>query len=143
MKLTQISIFLENKKGRLFDVCTLLGKKDVNIRALTVAESPDYGILRIIVDKPDIAIEVLKKNGFTANQTDIIAVEIEDKPGGLVNILKVINENNLNIEYLYGFIEKLSNKALIVFRFDDIDRAISVLLKNNIKIVKRDEIIKL
>lgn len=140
MKLTQISVFLENKKGRLYDVCALLGAGRINIRALTVAESEDFGILRMVVDKPDEAAVALKKNGFVSNFTEIVAVEVGDTPGGLAQVLKVINDNNLNVEYMYGFVEKSSDKALMVFRFDDPDAAITLLLKNKVGVVGKNEI---
>jgi len=140
MKLTQISVFLENRKGRLYDVCSLLGKNKINIRALTIAETEKFGVLRIVVDKPDKAIQILKKNGFVANLTDIVAVEVQDKPGGLAAILKILTLNNINLEYMYGFVEKSSDKALLVFRFDDPDKAITVLKKNKIKIIGSKEI---
>jgi hypothetical protein len=135
MKIKQISIFLENRKGRLYDVCSLLGKKDVNIRALNVAETESFGILRIVVNKPDVAVEVLKDAGIVARITDVIAVEVEDKPGGLADILKVLADEDVNIEYMYGFMEKSSDRALMVFRFDDVDKAAQILKKHNIKIV--------
>ncbi|EFK97868.1 amino acid-binding ACT domain protein [sediment metagenome] len=135
MKITQISTFLENKKGRLYEVTELLGKNKINIRALTIAESEDFGVLRMVVDNPKKALEVLKKNGFVSSFTDIIAVEVDDQPGGLSKILKTFNDNNVNVEYMYGFVEKASDKALLVFRFDDTDKAITVLNKNKIKIV--------
>jgi hypothetical protein len=135
MKLTQISIFLENRQGRLFEVCSLLGKKNINIRALTIAETPEFGILRIVVDKPQQAVSVLKEKGFIAKLTDIVAVEVEDTPGGLAGILKVIYENEINVEYMYAFVEKASSNALLVFRFDDPDKAITILKKNKINIV--------
>ncbi|MCE5340733.1 MAG: ACT domain-containing protein [Planctomycetaceae bacterium] len=135
MKIKQISIFLENRKGRLYDVCSLLGKKDVNIRALNVAETESFGILRIVVNNPDVAVEVLKDAGIVARITDVIAVEVEDKPGGLADILKVLADEDVNIEYMYGFMEKSSDKALMVFRFDDVDKAAQILKKHNIKIV--------
>ena len=140
MKLTQISVFLENRKGRLYDVCLLLGKNKINIRALTIAETEKFGVLRIVVDKPDKAIQILKKNGFVANLTDIVAVEVQDKPGGLAAILKILTLNNINLEYMYGFVEKSSDKALLVFRFDDPDKAITVFKKNKIKIIGSKEI---
>lgn len=143
MKITQISIFLENKKGRLYEVCSLLGAHNINIRALSIAESEGFGVLRIVVDKPDEALAILKKNNLTASLTEIIALEVEDKPGGLAKILKIFEDNDLNIEYMYGFLEKLSDKALLVFRFDDIDRAIKVLTDNKIKIVGKNDVLKL
>jgi hypothetical protein len=140
MKLTQISIFLENRKGRLYDVCSLLGKNKINIRALTVAETEEFGILRIVVDKPGKATQVLKKNGFIANLTDIVAVEVGDKPGGLAAILKILSENEVNVEYVYGFVEKKTDKALLVFRFDKPDKAIAILKKNSISVVGKKDI---
>lgn len=140
MKLTQISVFLENRKGRLYDVCSLLGKNKINIRALTIAETEKFGVLRIVVDKPDKAIQILKKNGFVANLTDIVAVEVQDKPGGLAAILKILTLNNINLEYMYGFVEKSSDKALLVFRFDDPDKAITLFKKSKIRVIGSKEI---
>ena len=135
MKIKQISIFLENRKGRLYDVCSLLGKNDINIRALNVAETESFGILRIVVNKPDAAIKVLADASIVAKITDVIAVEVEDRPGGLADILKILADDDVNIEYMYGFVEKSSDKALMVLRFDDVDKAAKVLEKHNIKIV--------
>lgn len=143
MKLTQISIFLENRKGRLYEVCSLLGKNKINIRALNIAETPEFGILRIVVDRPEDAVKLLKENGFVANLTDIVAVEVEDRPGGLASILKIFSDNNINLEYMYGFVEKSSDKALLVFRFDEPDKAIEILLKNKIKIIGKKDISEL
>ena len=143
MKITQISVFIENRKGRLADVCALLGEKDVNIRALTVADTENYGLLRIVVDKPEVAIEALKQHHFTAKITDVIAVEIEDKPGGLAALLKLLSSNDINVEYMYGFMDKLSDGALMVFRFEDHDLALKFLLDNGIKIASEEDISKL
>ncbi len=140
MKITQISVFLENRKGRLFDACSLLGINGINIRALTIAETEDFGVLRIVVDKTEEAIKCLRENAFVANITDVVAVEVGDKPGGLAAVLKKLSENNVNIEYMYGFMEKFSDNALLVFRFEDIDAAQKVLTENNIKIVTKEEI---
>ena len=92
MKITQISVFLENRKGRLYDVCSILGKNNINILALTIAETEDFGVLRTVVNKPEEAMKVLKANGFAANLTDVVIVEVEHKPGGLAKILKILNE---------------------------------------------------
>ena len=140
MKLTQISIFLENRKGRLYDVTSLFGKNNVNIRALTIAETPEFGILRVVVDDPKRAVQILKKNGFVAKLTDIVAVEVNDAPGGLAEILRILYANNINVEYMYGFLEKFSDKALLVFRFDDPDKAIRTLIKNKIKVIGTKDI---
>jgi len=140
MKITQISVFLENRKGRLFEVCSVLGKNNVNIRALTIAETESFGVLRIVVDKPDICTKVLKENNFVANITHVVAVEVDDKPGGLADVLKILSDNDVNIEYMYGFMEKFSDKALLVFRFEDTDLAQKILNKNNIRIVTETQI---
>ncbi|MBF0484623.1 MAG: ACT domain-containing protein [Candidatus Omnitrophica bacterium] len=140
MKITQISVFLENKKGRLYEAASVLGQNKVNIRALTIAESQDFGVLRIVVDNPEKGLEVLKANGFMASFTDIVAVEVGDDPGGLAAVLKVFADTGVNIEYMYAFVEKNTDKALMVFRFDNTDEAIKVLQKNNINVVGRKEI---
>lgn len=140
MKITQISVFLENRKGRLSDVCSLLGSNGVNIRALTIAETESFGVLRIVVDKSDSAIKLLRENQFVANFTDVVAIEVPDQPGGLASVLKVFADNNVNIEYMYGFVEKFSDKALLVMRFEDTDFAQQVLAKHNVSVVTEKEI---
>jgi len=139
MKINQISVFLENTKGRLYEVCALLGKNKINIRALTIAESQDFGVIRIVADKPQQALKVLKSEGFVTNLTDIVAVEVDDRPGGLASILKIFNQNDINVEYMYGFLERNSDKALLVFRFDDPDKAIKILNKKKIKVVNKTD----
>ena len=140
MKIKQISIFLENRKGRLYDVCSLLGKNDINIRALNVAETESFGILRIVVNKPDVAIKVFKDADIVAKITDVIAIEVDDRPGGLADILKVLADEDVNIEYMYGFVEKSSDRALMVFRFDNVDKAAAILKKHNIRIVTEQSV---
>ncbi len=140
MKITQISVFLENRKGRLYDVCSLLGSNGVNIRALTIAETESFGVLRIVVDKSEQAIKLLRENQFVANFTDVVAIEVADQPGGLASILKVLADNDVNIEYMYGFVEKFSDKALLVFRFEDTEFAQQVLAKNDIRVVSSKDI---
>ncbi len=140
MKITQISIFLENRKGRLYEVCKLLGENDINIRALTIAETESFGVLRIVVDKSDQAIKLLRDNHFVANFTEVVAIEVPDKPGGLASILKILAENDANVEYMYGFVEKFSDKALLVMRFEDTDFAQQILAKHNIRIVASKDI---
>ena len=140
MKITQISVFLENRQGRLYDMCSLMGNNNVNIRALTIAETESFGVLRIVVDKSELAIRLLRDNHFVANFTDVIAIEVPDKPGGLASILKVLAENDVNIEYMYGFVEKFSDKALLVMRFEDTDFAQQILAKHNVRVVAEKDI---
>ncbi len=140
MKVTQLSVFLENKKGRLYDAACLLGKAGIDIKALTIAESEDFGVLRLVVNKPDEALEALKAGSFVASITDIVAVEIPDQPGGLAAILKILNEHDINLEYMYAFGKKNADKAIMVFRFDEPDRAIAVLTGHSIRIVSRKDV---
>lgn len=140
MKITQISVFLENKKGRLYDVCSLLGKNGVNIYALTIAETETFGVLRLIVDKSELAVKTIKQNNFVANITEVVAVEVDDQPGGLAAVLKILVDNDISIEYMYGFVEKFSDKAILVFRFEDTDKAQKALIAGGVKIVTKKEI---
>lgn len=140
MKLTQISVFLENRKGRLYEVCSMLGKAGINIRALTIAETESFGVLRLVVDKPDQAIKLFHEKQVTANRTDVVAVEIDDKPSGLADVLKILSDHDLNVEYMYGFMEKSSDKALMVFRFDEPERAGKVLTAAGVNVVTRKDI---
>ena len=139
MKITQISVFLENKKGRLYDAVRILGQKGIDIKTLTIAENENFGILRMIVDKPQDALEALKAHQFVASVTDIVAVEVGDHPGGLAKVLKVLDENKINIEYMYAFVEKRADKAILVFRFDDLDKAIKVLTANSIGVIGKKD----
>ena len=140
MKIKQISVFLENRKGRLCEVCSLLGSNDINIRALTVAETESFGVLRMVVDKSEQAVGLLKENNFVANITGVVAVEVEDKPGGLAEVLKLFADNDLNVEYMYGFVEKFADSAILVFRFEDAELAHKVLAEKGVKVVTAEEI---
>lgn len=133
--ITQLSIFLENRLGRLFEVTSLLGENGINIRALSLADKANYGILRIIVDKRKEAVNLLKENNFSVNETKVVAAEIEDKPGGLASVLKIFVENGINVEYMYAFVEKSEEKAIVVFRVEEIEKAEILLEKNNIKVM--------
>ena len=140
MKVTQISIFIENKSGRLAEVSRVLGEKDVNIRALSLADTSDFGILRLIVDNTDLAKETLKERGFTVSKTEVVAVEVPDCPGGLSSILQVLDTANVNVEYMYAFVERSAGNAVIIFRFDDVDQAIEVLQANGITVLPGERI---
>ena len=136
----QISVFLENKSGRLVRVAQTLGEAGINIRGLSIADTSDFGILRLIVDQPDRAVDELKKEGIMATETDVIAIEVPDTPGGLAKVLKYMEKEGINIEYLYSFIEKPTNNALIMMRVERIDDALNVLKKHNVPIVGDDRI---
>jgi len=140
MKIAQISIFLENRKGRLADVVDVLGSNGINIRALTVAETETFGVLRIVVDKPTEAVGILKANSFVANLTEVVAVEVEDNPGGLTSLLRLLCDSDLNVEYMYGFVEKFAQKALMVFRFEDPEKAVKILVASGVKVVGENDI---
>ncbi|NPV91496.1 MAG: ACT domain-containing protein [Firmicutes bacterium] len=135
MKVKQISVFLENKAGRLANVTRTLGNANVNIRALCIADTADFGILRIIVDKPDQAYEVLKGAGFSATETDVLAIELPDVPGGLAAVLETMGQAQINIEYLYAFITRSAENAVIIFRVENPEEAISLLEKSHVKIL--------
>ncbi|OEF98242.1 ACT domain-containing protein [Desulfuribacillus alkaliarsenatis] len=143
MLVKQISVFLENKTGRLAEVTGTLGSNKINIRALSIADTTDFGILRLIVNNPAMAYQLLKEQGFTVSETDVIAVEIDDSPGGLSRVLRLMDENKINIEYLYAFLEKKEEAALVVFRVEEIERAIETLQKNNITVLKGAQVYEL
>lgn len=136
MKVQQISIFIENKSGRLAEVTHVLGDAGVNIRALSLADTSDFGILRLIVDKTDLAKSVLKESGFTVNKTEVVAVEVPDRPLGLHGILKVLDEAQVNVEYMYAFVERDCENAVIIFRFDNTEEAIQVLTNRGITVLE-------
>ena len=140
MKVDQIAVFLENKSGRLAAITKALSDNSINIRALSVADTADFGILRLIVDDTDKATRVLKEEGFTVAKGFVIAVEVADKPGGLAKVLAVLHEAEINVEYMYAFVEKSSENAVLIFRFDDPDMAITILQNAGIKILTGEEV---
>ncbi|MDD2388337.1 MAG: ACT domain-containing protein [Desulfobacterales bacterium] len=135
MRVQQISIFLENKSGRLADVTSILTEAGINIRALSLADTSDFGVLRMIVDDTKKAETFLKNRGFTVGKTDVVAVEVEDKPGGLHKIMETFQQTEINIEYMYAFVQQSGNNAVIIFRFDNIDEAIHILTENGIRVI--------
>jgi hypothetical protein len=135
MKVEQISIFLENKPGALEGVTRLLKDAEINIRSLSLADTSDFGILRLIVNDTNKALRVLNDNGLRVSRTSVVAVEVPDRPGGLHSILAVLAQQGINVEYLYAFIEKSGENAVIIFRFDSLDDAVDVLLKNGFTVL--------
>jgi len=138
MNIKQISVFLENKKGRLAELTALLARQGVNIRALSLADTADFGVLRFIVSDSVKCFDVLKENNFVVQMTDVIAVEIDDQPGGLNRVLVVFDKSDINVEYMYAFVEKKAEKAIVIFRIDKIQLAIKTLEQNNISMLSAD-----
>ncbi len=143
MRVEQIAVFLENKSGRLADITEVLAKNDINIRALSVADTADFGILRLIVDKVELAQKVLKDNGFTVGKTTVIAVEVPDQAGGLAGVLKTVEADGLNVEYMYAFVNKSGEKAVLIFRFDEMDKAIQSLQKAGLTLLSGEQVCSL
>lgn len=139
----QISLFLENKKGRLAHVCRVLGDAGINIRALSIADTADFGVLRLIVNDPMKAFEILKEKGFVVNITDVLAIEVPDAPGGLASSLEKLDEACVNVEYMYAFIGTASSNALVILRVENPDEAVQIIEKSDVKILTGDEIYSL
>jgi hypothetical protein len=142
MKLKQLSLFLENKPGALIAPVKLLAGANINILTLSIAEARQYGILRLIVRDWAAAKKLLEKNGLVVKVTDVLAIEVPDHPGGLAEVLVVLEEAGINLEYMYPFTLKREGKGLLLFRFNDPDKAIGVLQKSKIKVVGNAELFK-
>ena len=143
MKIRQLSIFLQNRMGSLAKPLEVLTVADVNIRAMCMADTSEFGILRLVVDNPEKGKEALEQNNFLVKMTEIIGVEMNDSPGGLTSVLNIIKDNNIDLEYLYAFTHEKKDKAILLLHTDDIDRLIDILNKNNITIVPSEEVYNL
>jgi hypothetical protein len=135
MTVKQISVFLENKRGRLAEVTAILQSEGINIRALALADTADFGVLRIIVSDADACIRALRERGFIAQATQVIAVEIPDRPGGLNAVLALLDKAAINIEYMYAFVERMRSNAVVIFKIDDPARATAALEKEGVPIL--------
>ena len=135
MKIHQLSLFLENKPGRLSEPCKMLAKAGINILTLSLADTQQFGILRIIVRGWQKAQDVLEEAGCVVNVTEVVATEVEDRPGGLAEVLTTIEDGNINIEYMYAFTFRTGDKAVLVFRFNDPDGAVNVLRAKGINVI--------
>lgn len=143
MKMKQISVFLENRPGVLAELTALLGEGGVNIRALSIAESRDFGVVRMIVPDPAAAAALLDEKGYSMQVVEVLAAEVADEPGGLARALRALAEERLNVDYLYTFMNKLSENAVIVLRIDNIDYARSVLSKKGFKLLSQEDFSRL
>lgn len=135
MKISQLSVFIENKAGRVSEVTEILGSKHVNIRGFSVSDTADYGILRLVVDKPEDGFAALKESGFTVKESDVICINLPDEPGGLAGVLKVVSDAGVNIEYVYSLIS-----TYVVINVSDVDRALQLLKDQPVRLVSQEEI---
>ncbi len=140
MQVPQISIFLENKVGRMAQVTEALAANEINIIALSVADTSEFGILRLIVNKPEKAYEVLKAADFTVVTNFVIAVEVDDSPGGLARILRILLDAGQNVEYMYAFVERSTGRAALIFRFDREQEAVKALQAAGVNILQKVDI---
>ncbi|MBQ6036528.1 MAG: ACT domain-containing protein [Lachnospiraceae bacterium] len=140
MAIKQLSILVDNKQGTLAQTVSLLAEKGIDLRSICVADTEDYGIVRLITDQPQAALEVLFEQGFTAKLTDVIACSCPDEPGGLARVLNVLNENGINMEYMYSIINNVADQAYMVIRVRDNESAEKVLRENGVRVFGEEEI---
>jgi hypothetical protein len=137
MQIKQISVFLENNAGRLGDVTRVLAEAGVNIRAISIADTADFGILRLIVDKSDDALKALGNAGFTTRETNVVAVEVDDTPGSLARVMELFQKSQINIEYLYASLEGQTGKAVVIFKLQDNEKGLRIVKENGLSIVEK------
>ncbi len=136
----QISVFIENKKGRLAELTRHLRDHNIDLKALSIADTTNFGILRCIVNDPEKAIAVIRDAGFTANITEVLAVEVPDVPGGLAGILDHLAEADISVEYLYSFVQTHNDSARILFRVENPARAKDILISKGVSVLSADEL---
>jgi hypothetical protein len=142
MKIHQLSLFLENKPRQMIGPCRALARAGINIRTLTLADTKQFGILRLIVSDWQKAQQVLKDAGYVVNVTEVVAVEVSDRPGGLAQVLEAFQQGEVNVEYMYAFTFGREDKAVLIFRFDQPDAAIRRLQAAGINVVASAEVYK-
>lgn len=142
MAISQISVFVENRPGRLADITAVLAKSSIDIRALSVADTSDYGILRLIVNAPKSAVEALRSEGMTASATQVLGIIIPDEPGGLARAIKVLSDAQISVEYAYAFITPSVGNAYVIIRVEDNDKASEILKGARIELIEQDDIFK-
>ena len=140
MAVKQISVFVENKEGRIKKAIDTLAKANINIRALSIADTAKYGILRLIVSDNEKAIEALENDGFIVKENEVLLLTVPDEPNGLNSTLAVFDEKGINLEYLYAFVSNKTDEALVVMRLEDMEKAVEALEANNIKILETEDI---
>ena len=138
MIIKQLSVFLEDKSGRLTELTRILAENDINITALSIADATDYGIIRMVVGRPELAVSVLKEKGFSVHLTDVACIVVPNEPGGLYHALKILADNNINIDYIYAF--AMQSTASVVIRSESISRVIEVLQKNKLELLQASQV---
>ena len=136
----QISIFLENKPGRLANVCKIMAQEGINIRALSVADAADFGVLRLIVDNPELAEEKLKARGIIVSNTDVIGIKVPDSPGGLAEAMDRLGMENISVEYMYAFVGKSGDQAMVILRLDDNAKGVEAVGRRRIELMTPEEV---
>jgi len=142
MKIQQLSIFLENKPGRLSSVCSALAQAGINLTTLSLADTHQFGILRLIIREWQQAKQLLEECGYAVKVSDVLAMEVADRPGGLANVLNIIENDGISVEYMYAFTIRKKENAILVFRFDQMDKAIEVLQSSGISLVPATSIFR-
>lgn len=140
MKIQQLSIFVENREGRLAQITEVLAAAQIDIRAISVADTSDFGILRLIVDDPEKAVKALKAAGMTVSLTDVIAIGINDKPGEFAKAMRILADHHIAVEYMYAFISRDKGKAFVIIRVDNDEKAVQALQETGITLLNAEEI---
>ena len=140
MTVKQLSVFVENKPGRLAEFADILSRKKIDLRALSIAETRDFGIVRVIVDDCDKAAAVLKEAGYVFSVTPVLAVAIPDEPGSFFRILSILGKNQINVEYTYAFITRNQDLAYMIFRVEDNDKAMAALSKEKVELLDQEDL---
>jgi hypothetical protein len=140
MSVKQISVFLENRQGALADFCTLLGEEKIDLIALSIADTTDFGLLRAITGNSEAMLRLAKKKGYTAKVTEVLAVAVPDEPGGLAVALNLLRNAGISVEYLYSLVRRINRQAIIVFRVDKPAEAERIFKRQNLRLLGQDEI---
>ena len=139
MTINQLSVFIENKRGRLAEITKILKENGVDIRALSIADTKEFGILRLIVSDAQKAADVLKEDGFTVSLTKVVAIGIDDRPGGLAAAMEVLRDNEISVEYMYAFISRSEDTAYVILRVANNEEAVRIFTENGFKVMCSDE----
>ena len=137
MKIQQLSVFVENKPGHLARPCVVLAEAGINLLTLSLADTEQFGILRLIVREWQRARDVLTEAGFAVSATEVLAIEVPDRPGGLADLLRLLEQSKVNVEYMYAFTATIGTRAVLVFRFEDPDAALAVLTEGGVNVLSQ------